>query len=136
MLNAYLLLAIAFILAITELLLGSFYIIFFALAFLVVGLLSLFIPFNLVWQVLLIVFISVASLFVFKRKFKRGKKTEDLNDNFLDECGEGVIQNGLIYYKGALWQSNQIEGLKDGDKVFVKGVKDNQIQIARDEYQE
>ncbi|TEY03111.1 NfeD family protein [Campylobacter sp. US33a] len=132
MLNAYLLLIIAFILAIIELSIGSFYVIFFALGFLIVGLLSLFVPLNLVWQILFIVFISLISLFVFKKFFKKTKKEESLKDNFLDESGEGVIQNGLIYYKGALWQSDQIKGLKNGDKVFVKGVKDNQIQITRD----
>lgn len=132
MISAYLLLAVAFVLAIIELLIGSFYVIFFALAFLFVGILSLFLSLNLAWQVILIVLISLISFVVFKKFFKKNRKEENLKDNFLDESGEGVVQNGMIYYKGTLWQSSEIEGLKDGDKVRVTGVRANQIQIMRE----
>lgn len=132
MINAYLLLAIGFVLAIIELLIGSFYVIFFALGFLFVGILSLFLSLNLVWQIILIALISLVSFMIFRKFFKKSKKEENLKDNFLDESGEGVIQNGMIYYKGTLWQSNEIEDLKDGDRVRITGVRANQIQIIRE----
>lgn len=132
MINVYLLLGIGFVLAIIELLIGSFYVIFFALAFLLVGILSLFLSLNLVWQIILIVLIALVSFVIFRKFFKKSKKEENLKDNFLDESGEGVIRNGMIYYKGTLWQSNEIKDLKDGDRVRVTGVKANQIQIIRE----
>lgn len=121
----YILIAIGFVLGIIELLVGSFYIIFFAFGFFVVGIFGLFIDVGLEIKLILCAFISLSSLFVFKKYFK--KKPQTIKDNFLDESGIGTIKDGMVYYKGALWQVDKISHLKEGDKVKIKGVENNKL---------
>lgn len=121
----YILIATGFVLGIIELLLGSFYVIFFAIGFFIVGVLGLLVEISLEIKLVLCVVLSLGLLLLFKKFFK--KNQEIVKDNFLDESGFGIIKNGMVYYKGALWQANEISHLKEGDKIKIKGVENNKL---------
>lgn len=120
------LIALGLFLGILELLIGSFYIIFFAIGFLIIGAINFINPLSLANQLALVAIISIFLLIIFKKFFKR-KNISTYNDDFLNESGEGIIKNGMIYYKGSFWQSNEISHLKDGDIVQIRGIENNKI---------
>ena len=54
-----------------------------------------------------------------------------MKDNFLDESGVGMVREGMVFYKGTFWKSDEIVGLKEGDKVEVAGVRDGKIELKK-----
>ncbi|PSM51864.1 nodulation efficiency protein D (NfeD) [Campylobacter blaseri] len=116
-----------------ELMIANFILIFFGLGFFIVGILSFFIKISWEWQMLIAFVLSLVLMFVLKKPFKRWfhRYSEEIKDNYFDEEGVGEIKNGMVYYKGTFWQSDDIAGLEEGAKVEVLGVKDSKIKIKR-----
>lgn len=113
-------------LMLAELMFGSFYLLFCGLGFLATGILSFFIDFNWYFGLTLSAFFSLVLIFILKKPFKKSQKNK-INDDFLNECGFGVIKNDMVYFKGTFWHFD--EGLKsklnDGDRVEILSTKDN-----------
>ena len=132
--NALIFIIIGVILAIVELLVMDFTFIFFSAGFFITGLLSF--GFHLDWdvQILLSFVLSFVLLIAFKRPLKSRffKPEEKHEDNFLDESGTGVIKNGMVYFKGTFWKSDEISELNEGDRVEILGVKNGQIVVKKD----
>ena len=132
--NALIFIIIGVILAIVELLVMDFTFIFFSAGFFITGLLSF--GFHLDWdvQILLSFVLSFVLLIALKRPLKSRffKPEEKLEDNFLDESGTGTVKNGMVYFKGTFWKSDEISDLNEGDRVEILGVKNGQIVIKKD----
>lgn len=123
------LISIGIILGILELMIGNFFIIFFAISFFIVALINYIFPLNLEFQIVLITLISVISLLLFRKFFKH--KNIESNDDFLCEGGRGIVKNGMVYYKGTYWIFDEISSLKEGDIVEIEGIINNQIKIKK-----
>ena len=132
--NALIFIIIGVILAIVELLVMDFTFIFFSAGFFITGLLSF--GFHLDWdiQILLSFLLSFVLLIAFKRPLKSRffKPEEKHKDNFLDESGTGTVKNGMVYFKGTFWKSDEISDLNEGDRVEILGVKNGQIVVKKD----
>ncbi|MDA3054071.1 MULTISPECIES: NfeD family protein [unclassified Campylobacter] len=124
---------IGVILVIIELLVLDFTFVFFGAGFLIVGLFSFALPLSWEVQILASFVLSFALLLALKKplKSKFFKPTEEIKDNFLDESGEGYVKEGMVYFKGTLWQSNEVKNMAEGTKVRVRGVKDGQIILEK-----
>ncbi|MDA3043571.1 MULTISPECIES: NfeD family protein [unclassified Campylobacter] len=124
---------IGVILVIIELLVLDFTFVFFGAGFLIVGLFSFALPLSWEVQILASFVLSFALLLALKKplKSKFFKPTEEIKDNFLDESGEGYVKEGMVYFKGTLWQSDEIKNMAEGTKVRVRGVKDGQIILEK-----
>ncbi|MBT0879478.1 hypothetical protein AVBRAN12642_02130 [Campylobacter sp. RM12642] len=125
------LLCIGIFLGILELLVGSFYIIFFAIGFIIVGAINLIKPLDLELQIILIAVISLVLLIIFKF-FVKTKKVENYDDDFLNTQGEGVVKNGMIYYKGSFWQTTDNLTLREGEIVKIEKIHNNKVKIKQD----
>ena len=132
--NALIFIIIGVILAIVELLVMDFTFIFFSAGFFITGLLSF--GFHLDWdvQILLSFVLSFVLLIALKRPLKSRffKPEEKHEDNFLDERGTGTVKNGMVYFKGTFWKSDEISELNEGDRVEILGVKNGQIVVKKD----
>ncbi|WP_299188089.1 NfeD family protein [uncultured Campylobacter sp.] len=132
--NALIFIIIGVILAIVELLVMDFTFIFFSAGFFITGLLSF--GFHLDWdvQILLSFVLSFVLLIALKRPLKSRffKPEEKLEDNFLDESGTGTVKNGMVYFKGTFWKSDEISEFDEGDRVEILGVKNGQIVVKKD----
>lgn len=124
---------IGVILVIIELLVLDFTFVFFGAGFLIVGLFSFALPLSWEVQILASFVLSFALLLALKKplKSKFFKPTEEIKDNFLDESGEGYVKEGMVYFKGTLWQSDEVKNMANGTKVRVRGVKDGQIILEK-----
>ncbi|MDA3076421.1 NfeD family protein [Campylobacter sp. JMF_04 NA10] len=124
---------IGVILVIIELLVLDFTFVFFGVGFLIVGLFSFALPLSWEVQILASFVLSFALLLALKKplKSKFFKPTEEIKDNFLDESGEGYVKEGMVYFKGTLWQSDEVKNMAEGTKVRVRGVKDGQIILEK-----
>lgn len=132
MISPYILLTIGFLFILSELMFGSFYLFFCGLGFIIVAISSFFIEFTWYFQLVFSVVISVALIFILKKPFKKTiNLNSDVKDDFLNESGEGVVKEGMIYYKGTLWHFE--DGLsvkyKDGDVVKISQTKANKAII-------
>ncbi|QCD52919.1 putative slipin-associated protein (NfeD domain) [Campylobacter sp. RM16192] len=127
MISPFFVLALGVFLIVAELLIGSFFIMFFGLGFLIVGIFGFFIEMLWYHQILLVAIISIILLFTLKKpieeKFYNSKN--EVKDDFLNESGIGEVKEGKVYFKGTLW--NYDGELKEGDKVQVIGTKVNKV---------
>lgn len=132
MIPPYLVLAFGMLLVVAELLVGSFFLLFFGLGFLAVGILGFFIDFSWHVQILLASLVSVALLVLLKKPMKEKfySSKDEVKDDFLNESGEGEIKEGMVYFKGTLWSYDG--DLKDGQKVQVIGTKGNKVILKND----
>ncbi|MFC2529108.1 MAG: NfeD family protein, partial [Campylobacter sp.] len=78
--------------------------------------------------------LSFVLLIALKRPLKSRffKPEEKHKDNFLDESGTGTVKNGMVYFKGTFWKSDEISDLNEGDRVEILGVKNGQIVVKKD----
>lgn len=123
-----------------ELLLGSFFLIFVGASFLIVGFFDLIVEFENLFSTKQYVFlfegvmIGVIALFLifFLRKPLQKwvfKKSEIYKEDFLNESGVGIVKEGMIEFKGTLWCYEGDQTLVDGEKVRIKGIKNNKIVL-------
>ncbi|MCR4942221.1 MAG: NfeD family protein [Campylobacter sp.] len=129
--SALLFVIVGVVFMIAEVLMLDFTFLLLGLGFVASGIVGFVLPIS--WEILAILafVFSAVFLLLFKQKLKNKflKPKENLQDNFLDESGMGVIQNGMVYYKSTFWKSDEINGLSEGDKVKVLGVKNGQIVL-------
>lgn len=133
MIPAIYMIAIGLFLMALELIALNFVLIFFGISFVIVGAINFGFEFSLEWQLVATSLLALVLIFALRGKLKGAflKDSDGLNENFLDEAGVGEINNGMIYYKGTFWKSDEISGLKNGDKVEILGTKNGKIYIKK-----
>lgn len=125
--SPYIMIGVGALLMAAELAFFSFYLLFFGLGFVIVGVVNFWLPsawYHQIWHML---FVSLALLFFFRswllRKFGR---SQGFKEDFLDEEGLGVVREGMIYYKGTLWHYDGDE-IEEGRKVKVLKTRGNHV---------
>ena len=119
--------AIGALLCAAELMLFSFYLLFFGVAFIIVGAVNFGFGFEWPYQILGVAGLAIILLVLLKAplKSKFMAKKESFNEEFLDEAGIGEIRENMVYFKGTLWKYDG--GLKNGEKVQVLGTKGDKV---------
>ena len=119
--------AIGALLCVAELMLFSFYLLFFGVAFIIVGAINFGFNFEWPYQILGVAALAIILLVLLKAplKSKFMAKKESFNEEFLDEAGVGEIRENMVYFKGTLWKYDG--GLKNGEKVQVLGTKGDKV---------
>lgn len=129
MIDPYVMLAIGALLIVAELLSLSFFLFFFGLGFLIIGVANFWLPGHWYHQILFVLFVSLVLLFFLKKPLRErfGRKKEKFSKDSSDDGSIGIVRGGMIYYKGALWRYDGDE-LEEGVKVKVRGtIKDTAI---------
>lgn len=119
--------AIGALLCVAELMLFSFYLLFFGVAFIIVGAVNFGFNFEWSFQILAVLVLAFILLALLKAplKSKFMAKKESFNEEFLDEAGIGEIRENMVYFKGTLWKYDG--ALKKGEKVQVLGTKGDKV---------
>lgn len=119
--------AIGALLCVAELMLFSFYLLFFGVAFIIVGAVNFGFGFEWPYQILGVAGLAIILLVLLKAplKSKFMAKKESFNEEFLDEPGVGEIRENMVYFKGTLWKYDGV--LKNGEKVQVLGTKGDKV---------
>ena len=127
MISPFIMLAIGALLCMAELMLFSFYLLFFGVAFIIVGAVNFGFNFEWSFQILAVLVLAFILLVLLKAplKSKFMAKKESFNEEFLDEPGVGEIRENMVYFKGTLWKYDG--GLKNGEKVQVLGTKGDKV---------
>ena len=125
MISPFIMIAIGALLCVAELMLFSFYLLFFGLAFIIVGAVNFGFNFEWPYQILGVAALAIILLVLLKAplKSKFMAKKESFNEEFLDEPGVGEIRENMVYFKGTLWKYDG--NLAEGSKVQVRGIKGN-----------
>ena len=120
-------LAIGALLCVAELMLFSFYLLFFGVAFIIVGAINFGFGFEWSFQILAVLVLAFILLALLKAplKSKFMAKKESFNEEFLDEAGVGEIRENMVYFKGTLWKYDG--NLANGEKVMVLGTKGDKV---------
>lgn len=131
--SAPILLTIGIVLMGIEMMLGSFYILWFGIGFFVVGAIEYFLPFpSAMYQISTALIISLVLLFALKKKvnFWLRHSEKEIKDDFLNEEGEGVIKEGMVFYKGTMWEYEPKDlKVQNGLHVKVLSTKGNRAVI-------
>ena len=127
MISPFIMIAIGVVLCITEFIFFSFYLLFFGIAFIVVGAINFGFGFEWSFQILAVLVLAFILLALLKAplKSKFMAKKESYNEEFLDEAGVGEIRENMVYFKGTLWKYDG--ALKNGEKVQVLGTKGDKV---------
>ena len=135
--DPYILLGIGVVLIALEAIITSFILIWFGIGFMLTALISYFYPFNDgIWQLAIASFISLLLLLILRKKVFESflKPEKEINDNFLNEKGFGLIKNQKVFYKGTYFE---IDGsidetqFKEGEKVVVSKTYKNFAVISK-----
>ena len=127
MISPFIMIAIGALLCAAELMLFSFYLLFFGVAFIIVGAVNFGFGFEWSFQILAVLVLAFILLALLKAplKSKFMAKKESFNEEFLDEPGVGEIRENMVYFKGTLWKYDGM--LKNGEKVQVLGTKGDKV---------
>ncbi|WP_103585609.1 NfeD family protein [Campylobacter concisus] len=127
MISPFIMIAIGALLCVAELMLFSFYLLFFGVAFIIVGAINFGFNFEWSFQILAVLVLAFILLALLKAplKSKFMAKKESFNEEFLDEPGVGEIRENMVYFKGTLWKYDGV--LKNGEKVQVLGTKGDKV---------
>ena len=127
MISPFIMIAIGALLCVAELMLFSFYLLFFGLAFIIVGAVNFGFNFEWPYQILGVAALAIILLVLLKTplKSKFMAKKESYNEEFLDEPGVGEIRENMVYFKGTRWKYDG--ALKNGEKVQVLGTKGDKV---------
>ena len=127
MISPFIMIAIGALLCAAELMLFSFYLLFFGVAFIIVGVVNFGFNFEWPYQILGVSALAIILLVLLKAplKSKFMSRKESFNEEFLDEPGVGEIRENMVYFKGTLWKYDG--GLKNGEKVQVLGTKGDKV---------
>lgn len=135
---AWIMLAVGFALLSLELITGTFIMLFFGLAFIVVGASGFF----MTWfsgEVQLLVAMLLGGLLTFglRRFFMRGTSQEDMPLETMQagEAGQIVGHGGRlsVVYKGTTWTFKSVDGVQfsEGDEVMVESLKNNIAYVKK-----
>ena len=127
MISPFIMIAIGALLCAAELMLFSFYLLFFGVAFIIVGAVNFGFSFEWPYQILGVAGLAIILLVLLKAplKSKFMSRKESYNEEFLDEPGVGEIRENMVYFKGTLWKYDG--ALKNGEKVHVLGTKGDKV---------
>ncbi|WP_103572927.1 NfeD family protein [Campylobacter concisus] len=127
MISPFIMIAIGALLCVAELMLFSFYLLFFGLAFIIIGAVNFGVAFEWPYQILGVSALAIVLLALLKAplKSKFMARKESFNEEFLDEAGVGEIRENMVYFKGTLWKYDG--ALKNGEKVQVLGTKGDKV---------
>ena len=127
MISPYIMIAIGALLCALEFMLFSFYLLFFGLAFIIIGAVNFGIAFEWPYQILGVAALAIVLLALLKAplKSKFMSRKESFNEEFLDEVGVGEIRENMVYFKGTLWKYDG--NLANGEKVTVLGTKGDKV---------
>lgn len=119
--------AIGALLCALEFTLFSFYLLFFGLAFIIIGAINFGITFEWPYQILGVAALALILLALLKAPLKSKflSRKESFNEEFLDEAGVGEIRENMVYFKGTLWKYDG--NLANGEKVTILGTKGDKV---------
>jgi len=128
------LVAIGIFLIALEAMVFNFVLFWFGLAAIIVGIFSLVFHFtDGLWQLADIAIVSLMLLLTLRTKaltiFLKSKDGDEVKDDFLNEKGIGVVKNNKIYYKATYWECDDIDKLKNGQKVAILEAKKGKVRI-------
>ncbi len=127
LLDPIVLISIGIALVAFEALFFSFFVFWFGVASIIVGVMSYAINFSDgLWQICSIAIIAMVLLVVLRAKaldrFMRAK-TREPNDDFLNTSGSGIIKDGKVYFKATYWNISSDDDFTQGEKVHVVSTK-------------
>ena len=127
MISPFIMIAIGALLCVAELMLFSFYLLFFGVAFIIIGVVNFGFSFEWSFQILAVLVLAFILLALLKAplKSKFMARKESFNEEFLDEAGVGEIRENMVYFKGTLWKYDGV--LKNGEKVQILGTKGDKV---------
>jgi membrane protein implicated in regulation of membrane protease activity len=134
--SAIVLLAIGIGLIAMEAIFYSFILIWFGLASIIVALITHFIGFDDgLLQIAAIGIISIVLLFSLRSKVLRmflKSKDQEVNDNFLNDSGDGIIKDGKVYFKATYWDiDSEVTSFQEGEKVKVLSTKKGKAKVIK-----
>lgn len=101
-----------------------------ALALGISAICSLFIELSITIWAVISALLAVIFFFTIRAPLKRFFMSKKSKDDFLDESGQGVVKDGMIYFKGTLWRADTSD-LSEGQSVKVKGIQNGKIIIEK-----
>lgn len=101
-----------------------------ALALGISAICSLFIELSITIWAVISALLAVIFFFTIRAPLKRFFMSKKSKDDFLDESGQGVVKEGMIYFKGTLWRADTSD-LSEGQSVKVKGIQNGKIIIEK-----
>lgn len=113
----------------------SFVIIWFGVGLVLVGLISYFYDFSDGFnQLVLASAFALLLLFVLRKKFLTKfleSKEGEIEENFLNTKGEGIIKNGLVQFRGTYFEIDSDETFEENEKVEVLSTHKNSAKIEK-----
>ena len=101
-----------------------------ALALGISAICSLFIELSITIWAVISALLAVIFFFTIRAPLKRFFMSKKSKDDFLDESGQGVVKEGMVYFKGTLWKADT-SSLSEGQSVKVKGIQNGKIIIEK-----
>ena len=122
--------SLALVFFIIELVFLDFSCFIIALALGISAICSLFIELSITIWAVISALLAVIFFFTIRAPLKRFFMSKKSKDDFLDEGGQGVVKEGMIYFKGTLWRADTSD-LSEGQSVKVKGIQNGKIIIEK-----
>ena len=122
--------SLALVFFIIELVFLDFSCFIIALALGISGICSLFIELSITIWAVISALLAVIFFLTLRAPLKRFFMSKKSKDDFLDESGQGVVKEGMIYFKGTLWRADTSD-LSEGQSVKVKGIQNGKIIIEK-----
>lgn len=122
--------SLALVFFIIELVFLDFSCFIIALALGISAICSLFIELSITIWAVISALLAVIFFFTIRAPLKRFFMSKKSKDDFLDESGQGVVKDGMIYFKGTMWRADT-SSLSEGQSVKVKGIQNGKIIIEK-----
>ena len=122
--------SLALVFFIIELVFLDFSCFIIALALGISAICSLFIDLSITIWAVISALLAVIFFFTIRAPLKRFFMSKKSKDDFLDESGQGVVKDGMIYFKGTVWRADT-SALSEGQSVKVKGIQNGKIIIEK-----
>ena len=122
--------SLALVFFIIELVFLDFSCFIIALALGISAICSLFIELSITIWAVISALLAVIFFFTIRAPLKRFFMSKKSKDDFLDESGQGVVKDGMIYFKGTVWRTDTSD-LSEGQSVKVKGIQNGKIIIEK-----
>ena len=122
--------SLALVFFIIELVFLDFSCFIIALALGISAICSLFIELSITIWAVISALLAVIFFFTIRAPLKRFFMSKKSKDDFLDESGQGVVKDGMIYFKGTMWRADTSD-LSEGQSVKVQGIQNGKIIIEK-----
>ena len=114
--------SLALVFFIIELVFLDFSCFIIALALGISAICSLFIELSITIWAVISALLAVIFFFTIRAPLKRFFMSKKSKDDFLDESGQGVVKDGMIYFKGTVWRADT-SGLSEGERKSKRHTK-------------